>query len=81
MRIDAHQHFWDLNRFQYPWMPADADSPLRRNFLPMDFKPKLERDRFDGSIAVQATTEPRRGRLAAGSRRRELIFSGRRWVG
>jgi L-fuconolactonase len=58
MRIDAHQHFWDLSRFQYPWMPSDADSPLRRNFLPMDFKPKLERAHFDGSITVQATTDP-----------------------
>ena len=21
MRIDAHQHFCEVNRFQYPWMP------------------------------------------------------------
>jgi L-fuconolactonase len=55
MRIDAHQHFWDLNRFSYPWMPA-APSPLRRNFLPEDLRPILERNSFDGSIAVQATT-------------------------
>lgn len=55
MRIDAHQHFWDLNRFPYPWMPA-APSPLRRNFLPEDLRPILERNSFDGSIAVQATT-------------------------
>ena len=34
MRIDAHQHFWDLSRFCYPWMPADATSPLRHDFLP-----------------------------------------------
>src|SRR5579864_6980355 len=29
MRIDAHQHFWDTDRFEYPWMPA-GESPLRR---------------------------------------------------
>src|SRR4051795_7119513 len=55
MRIDAHQHFWDLERFAYPWMPAEP-SPLRHNFLPVDLGPKLELNRFDGSVAVQATT-------------------------
>jgi len=55
MRIDAHQHFWDLNRFPYPWMPP-APSPLRRSFLPEDLQPILERNSFDGSVAVQATT-------------------------
>ncbi|HMF77559.1 MAG TPA: amidohydrolase family protein [Bryobacteraceae bacterium] len=56
MRIDSHQHFWDLDRLSYPWMPP-APSPLLRNFLPQDFKPKLDRNRFDGSITVQATTQ------------------------
>jgi len=53
MRIDAHQHFWDIGRFRYPWMPK-GDSPLRRNFLPGDLKPILKRNRFDGSVVVQA---------------------------
>jgi L-fuconolactonase len=55
MRVDAHQHFWDLDRFPYPWMPA-APSPLRRKFLPEDLEPILQRNRFDGSVVVQATT-------------------------
>jgi L-fuconolactonase len=55
MRIDAHQHFWDLDRFPYPWMPPDP-SPLRRNFAPEHLQPILERNRFDGSVVVQATT-------------------------
>ena len=57
MRIDSHQHFWDLDRLSYPWMPP-APSPLLRNFLPRHLKPALDRNRFDGSIAVQATTQP-----------------------
>jgi len=57
MRIDAHQHFWDLERLRYPWMPAEP-SPLRRNFLPSDLQPTLERNRFDGSMVVQASTHP-----------------------
>jgi len=55
MRIDAHQHFWDIQRFQYPWMPA-GESPLRRNFLPDQLAPILERNNFDGSVVVQANT-------------------------
>jgi L-fuconolactonase len=55
VRIDAHQHFWDPERFPYPWMPP-APSALRRRFLPEDFIPVLDRNRFDGSVVVQAAT-------------------------
>jgi L-fuconolactonase len=55
MRIDAHQHFWDISRFQYPWMPP-GESPLRRNFLPHQLESILTRNRFDGSVVVQANT-------------------------
>lgn len=55
MRIDAHQHFWDIQRFRYPWMPA-GDSPLRRSFLPNQLEPILERNHFHGSVVVQANT-------------------------
>ncbi|HZT33542.1 MAG TPA: amidohydrolase family protein [Bryobacteraceae bacterium] len=55
MRIDAHQHFWDLERFEYSWMPP-APSVLRRNYLPPDLEPILKRNRFDGSVVVQANT-------------------------
>jgi L-fuconolactonase len=52
MRIDAHQHFWDLTLRNYSWMPDP--SPLRRNYLPADLQPILESHRFDGSVVVQA---------------------------
>ena len=53
MRIDAHQHFWDLERFEYPWMPPPP-SPLAFSFLPQHLRPILKRNKFDGSVAVQA---------------------------
>ena len=56
MRIDAHQHFWDLSRFPYGWMPQDESSPLRQNFLPRHLEPILARNKFHGSVVVQATT-------------------------
>src|SRR5687768_15819678 len=58
MRIDAHQHFLDLNRLPYPWMPPDASSPLRRDYFPEHLRPILARNKFHGSVVVQATTSP-----------------------
>ncbi len=55
MRIDAHQHFWDLTRFDYAWMPPEP-SILRQNFLPDRLARILTRNRFAGSVLVQANT-------------------------
>jgi L-fuconolactonase len=55
MRIDAHQHFWDIERLNYTWMPP-GENILRRNYLPEDLRPILEENRFDGCVAVQANT-------------------------
>ena len=56
MRIDAHQHFWSIDKFQYPWMPEDPSSVLRRNYLPENLRPILEANRFDGCVVVQANS-------------------------
>lgn len=58
MRIDSHQHFWEVDRFPYTWMPDDPASPLRRNYLPQDLGPILKQNRFDGSVVVQAAQVP-----------------------
>ena len=56
-RIDAHQHFWQVGRFPYAWMPQPP-SPLCRDYLPDDLAPILERNRFEGAVAVQAAHDP-----------------------
>jgi L-fuconolactonase len=53
MRIDAHQHFWLYNQREYAWID-DSMALLRRDFLPNDLKPELERNGFQGSVVVQA---------------------------
>jgi L-fuconolactonase len=50
MRIDAHQHFWKYSPSEYGWISL---AKLRRDFLPLDLKPELERNGFYGSVAVQ----------------------------
>jgi L-fuconolactonase len=53
MHIDAHQHFWRYDPGEYAWID-DSMKTLRRDFLPGDLKPELERNGFDRCIAVQA---------------------------
>jgi len=55
MRIDSHQHFWDLTKLAYPWMPPPPNV-LARNYLPADLKPILDANRFDGCVVVQAAS-------------------------
>ncbi len=52
MRLDSHQHFWNYNEAEYPWIPKG--SRLQRDWLPIDLKKAQESLSFDGSIAVQA---------------------------
>jgi L-fuconolactonase len=52
--IDSHQHFWDLSRFEYPWMQEPELEPLRRNYLPSDLEPLLRPAAVDRTVFVQA---------------------------
>lgn len=53
MIIDAHQHFWDPSRADYPWMDAPELAPIRRAFGPADLAPLLRANGIDASIVVQ----------------------------
>jgi len=50
--IDAHQHFWIYNQQEYGWIDEPMAS-IRRNFLPVDLKPQLEKNAFQGTVLVQ----------------------------
>lgn len=53
MIIDAHQHFWQIERGDYGWLTPDL-VPLYRDFLPVDLAPHLSRHGITGTILVQA---------------------------
>jgi L-fuconolactonase len=53
MRIDAHQHFWIYDSGEYGWIDETMVS-LRRDFLPEDLKPELDRSGTRACVAVQA---------------------------
>jgi L-fuconolactonase len=69
MHIDSHQHFWKYNAREYGWID-DSMKSLRRDFMPEDLEPELERNGFDGCVAVQArqTLEETRWLLELASR-------------
>ena len=51
--IDSHHHFWDLKKFNYDWMPLE-DGVLRKNYLPEDIRPILQKNGIDQTVLVQA---------------------------
>lgn len=53
MRIDAHQHVWQVARGDYGWLTPDLDR-LYRDFMPADLAPLLAASGVDGTILVQA---------------------------
>ena len=54
MRIDAHQHFWSLDRGDYDWLTPEL-SALYRDFYPSDLDPLLEQNQIEGTVLVQAS--------------------------
>ena len=51
-RIDAHQHFWRVERGDYHWMPSTG--PLHHDWLPNDLAPLNQAAGITATVAVQA---------------------------
>ena len=50
--IDAHVHYWKVERGDYRWMTPDL--PICRDFLPVDAAPLFRAAGVDGIVLVQA---------------------------
>ncbi|RKP57347.1 amidohydrolase [Cohnella endophytica] len=53
MRIDAHQHYWKLDRDDYGWITPELQV-LYRDFMPADLEKHLRDNDISGTITVQA---------------------------
>lgn len=53
LRVDAHQHFWNLDLVEYPWLTADL-APIHRTFEPPELAPQLAAAGIDYTVLVQA---------------------------
>lgn len=64
--IDAHQHFWDLERNYLPWLRDDPPIPfrygdysaLKRNYMPDDYRRDAQRYRIAGTVFVETEWNP-----------------------
>ena len=54
MIVDSHQHFWQVGRFDYPWMSREIEV-LYRDYLPATIEPILKRSGVEKTIVVQAS--------------------------
>ena len=52
MIVDAHHHFWDPARADYPWLTDDL-GPIRRAFGPADLAPLAAAADVDATVLVQ----------------------------
>jgi L-fuconolactonase len=51
--IDAHQHFWNRDRVDYPYLPRDLE-PIQGNFEEGDLEPLLDAAGVDTTVLVQS---------------------------
>ncbi|HKY87476.1 MAG TPA: amidohydrolase family protein [Pseudorhodoplanes sp.] len=65
--VDAHQHFWDLDRNYYPWLRDKPTIPfrygdysaIRRNYMPLDYRKDADGYDVVGSVYVEAEWDPK----------------------
>ncbi len=65
--IDAHQHFWDLERNYLPWLCDEPMIPfrygdysaIRRSYLPEDYRRDTANHRVVGSVFIETEWDPR----------------------
>jgi L-fuconolactonase len=53
MIIDAHQHVWNLNRAEYPWL-TDELAPINRSMEFEELQPHLHRAGIRATVLVQS---------------------------
>jgi L-fuconolactonase len=52
MRIDAHHHFWQIGRYEYPWIGPDG-GVLARDYGPAELAPLLASRQIARTVLVQ----------------------------
>lgn len=78
--IDSHQHFWQVGRFDYPWMKSD-DEVLYRDYLPAQLEPLLRENGVEKTVLVQASNSVAESRwLLSLAEEHEFIAGVVGWV-
>jgi predicted TIM-barrel fold metal-dependent hydrolase len=64
--VDAHHHFWDVERNPHPWLKCSPRIPFRygdynaicRNFLPADYRQAARGHRVLGHVLMEGEWDP-----------------------
>jgi predicted TIM-barrel fold metal-dependent hydrolase len=64
--VDAHQHLWDLSLGRHPWLRDEPPRPfrygdtrpIRRSYLPADYRVDASRYRVAGTVYVETEWDP-----------------------
>jgi L-fuconolactonase len=54
--VDSHHHFWEIDRFDYSWMPTG--STLATDYGPAHLEPLLKAADVDYTVIIQAVSSP-----------------------
>ncbi|PWT92097.1 MAG: amidohydrolase, partial [Blastocatellia bacterium] len=52
--VDSHQHFWEVGKFEYPWMSPEL-GVLYQDYLPDQLNPVLKENGVSRTVLVQAS--------------------------
>jgi L-fuconolactonase len=55
IRVDSHQHYWQLDRFDYSWIQAD-NTALHQDRMPDDLHLQMQVAGIDRAVLVQAAS-------------------------
>ena len=53
LKLDTHQHFWNLDKVEYPWLLPDF-GPIYATFEAPDLEPLLQAANMEKTVIVQA---------------------------
>src|SRR4029079_17441128 len=76
MRIDSHQHFWQIDRGDYSWMSPEMPDVLRHDYLPEQVRSILESHQIAKSVLVQAADTTAETDFLLTLARRETFIAG-----
>lgn len=75
MRIDAHQHYWQVARGDYGWLTPEV-GPIYRDYGPADLKPHIDAAGIERTVVVQAAPTLAETEFLLDLAERELSIAG-----
>ncbi|WP_299468914.1 amidohydrolase family protein [uncultured Gimesia sp.] len=56
--IDTHQHLWDLDLFDLPWLESPGVDPLRRSFVMSDYLEATQNCQVEQTVYMEVNVHP-----------------------